>query len=531
MERRLLLEGDDIDELLERVRAEHGQDARIVGAEQRLVGGVGGFFAKRRYEVAVALDDGHAASDDTSDDTSVDTFVDRFAPGDTFERAVTAAAASLAAPAVAPQPAPQQASHLQHLPQPAPAAPQPPAPSARRPITSLEDLMDAAAQHDGGLATAPAPAAAPQPALSPEPEPLAVFTPTAATTSMQSLVFDELMRDFANRTGDGAADDAARPPSMWVTEPVAHTATPQLTYAQQAPPVHHQPDHGVTARPAPAPAPQVVEVAAAPEQPFAAALPRVLSEAFAPPVQSPPVAAAVPSASVPSAASTAGGGRGARVPRGTSAAGPLPASVLALGLPAPEGDPRIALLDVLTGVAVAAPTELTGVHVVVGDAAAVRALAASGLRHTAADDESLLPVPSPAPGAGDGLDALRAGLPDALAYDGGAVVLVEAGPSRSQARRAARQVAAVLHAVAGLPQSPGTTVTAVVDARWDVETTREWLDALGSDGAALTDLGVHGVSESAVPLRLLGHGLQVSWLDGAPATLGAWAGPCLDRMR
>src|SRR5215213_8886940 len=55
--RRLLLEGSSIDELLARVRAEHGADAEIVHAQERLVGGVGGFFARRRYEVAVQVND------------------------------------------------------------------------------------------------------------------------------------------------------------------------------------------------------------------------------------------------------------------------------------------------------------------------------------------------------------------------------------------------------------------------------------------------------------------------------------------
>ena len=57
MAQQLLLEGPDIDELLVRVRSEHGPDARIVHAERKLVGGFAGFFAKLRYEVAVALDE------------------------------------------------------------------------------------------------------------------------------------------------------------------------------------------------------------------------------------------------------------------------------------------------------------------------------------------------------------------------------------------------------------------------------------------------------------------------------------------
>ena len=53
----LLLEGPDIDALLERVKDEHGPDAHIVRAEQRLVGGVRGFFARRRFEVTVELEE------------------------------------------------------------------------------------------------------------------------------------------------------------------------------------------------------------------------------------------------------------------------------------------------------------------------------------------------------------------------------------------------------------------------------------------------------------------------------------------
>jgi hypothetical protein len=54
---RLLLEGPDITDLLARVRAQHGESATIVKADKVRVGGVGGFFAKQRYEVIVELDD------------------------------------------------------------------------------------------------------------------------------------------------------------------------------------------------------------------------------------------------------------------------------------------------------------------------------------------------------------------------------------------------------------------------------------------------------------------------------------------
>jgi hypothetical protein len=59
----MLLEGTDIRALLQQVRDEYGPEARIVHAERIRSGGVGGFFAKQRFEVAVELDgDGHPAA-------------------------------------------------------------------------------------------------------------------------------------------------------------------------------------------------------------------------------------------------------------------------------------------------------------------------------------------------------------------------------------------------------------------------------------------------------------------------------------
>jgi hypothetical protein len=52
---RLLLEGADVEELLARVHTEHGPEARIVKAERVRSGGVGGFFARERYEVTVEV--------------------------------------------------------------------------------------------------------------------------------------------------------------------------------------------------------------------------------------------------------------------------------------------------------------------------------------------------------------------------------------------------------------------------------------------------------------------------------------------
>ncbi|MFH5824882.1 hypothetical protein [Georgenia sp. AZ-5] len=51
------LEGSSLDELRRRVRAEHGPAARIVAAERIVEGGIGGFFARQRFEITVEVPD------------------------------------------------------------------------------------------------------------------------------------------------------------------------------------------------------------------------------------------------------------------------------------------------------------------------------------------------------------------------------------------------------------------------------------------------------------------------------------------
>jgi hypothetical protein len=64
----LLLEGDDLEALLQRAHAEGGPQARIVRAEKIRHGGVLGFFAKERFEVALEIPDRphFPASDDAT---------------------------------------------------------------------------------------------------------------------------------------------------------------------------------------------------------------------------------------------------------------------------------------------------------------------------------------------------------------------------------------------------------------------------------------------------------------------------------
>ncbi|MBO0922435.1 hypothetical protein J1G42_16560 [Cellulomonas sp. zg-ZUI222] len=57
MTTRLLLEGPDLEELVEQVREELGSRARIVRAERVRSGGFAGFFARERFEVTVDVPD------------------------------------------------------------------------------------------------------------------------------------------------------------------------------------------------------------------------------------------------------------------------------------------------------------------------------------------------------------------------------------------------------------------------------------------------------------------------------------------
>lgn len=52
---KLHLTGTDLEELRTRVAAEHGPEARIISAELVTVGGIGGFLARRYYELTVEL--------------------------------------------------------------------------------------------------------------------------------------------------------------------------------------------------------------------------------------------------------------------------------------------------------------------------------------------------------------------------------------------------------------------------------------------------------------------------------------------
>jgi len=107
MPQRLLLEGSDIDELLLRVQAEHGPQATIVHAEQKLVGGIAGFFARRRYELSVQVDDPPAETGSGPRDAG-GTFEDLLARADGADGSVGRVSVRTSTPtAPAPVPSPR----------------------------------------------------------------------------------------------------------------------------------------------------------------------------------------------------------------------------------------------------------------------------------------------------------------------------------------------------------------------------------------------------------------------------------------
>jgi len=172
MPQRLLLEGSDIDELLLRVQAEHGPQARIVHAEEKLVGGVAGFLARRRYELAVQVDDAPAETVTPSAATPE--------PAQSFEQLLARADGADGSPDVATRPA---------APTPTNAVPTQRGRRLSTDSPQFEDLLSTLmgrAERDpraGADAATPGRAATSMPA----PEPTAPTSEGPATTALRRL--------------------------------------------------------------------------------------------------------------------------------------------------------------------------------------------------------------------------------------------------------------------------------------------------------------------------------------------------------
>ncbi|WP_299036239.1 hypothetical protein [uncultured Pseudokineococcus sp.] len=131
----VVLEGDGMEELLARVAAEHGEGARVVRAERVRVGGVGGFFARQRYEVVVEVDD------EDGDDPAVDA-AQAAASRTAGSRAADGPHSGVKVPRAAAEDTGERAGHV--------LAPAPRGPGDRAGSTTQDTAGDIAGQHQHG---------------------------------------------------------------------------------------------------------------------------------------------------------------------------------------------------------------------------------------------------------------------------------------------------------------------------------------------------------------------------------------------
>jgi hypothetical protein len=82
----LLLEGRDLEELLAKVRDEHGPDAKIVSAEKIRTGGMGGLFGHPKYELTIEVQDSAPSTAPSAPTVATLTIEDLTAMADAAER-------------------------------------------------------------------------------------------------------------------------------------------------------------------------------------------------------------------------------------------------------------------------------------------------------------------------------------------------------------------------------------------------------------------------------------------------------------
>ncbi|PPK94532.1 hypothetical protein CLV92_10734 [Kineococcus xinjiangensis] len=117
-------------------------------------------------------------------------------------------------------------------------------------------------------------------------------------------------------------------------------------------------------------------------------------------------------------------------------------------------------------------------------------------------------------GAGD----LAARLEQARGWSAPLTVTIPARPTAADAQRAARFAA----------EFRPTAVVVAVDATRRASTATELVTALRQAGAPVERVAVTRSVESTDPLDVLSLGVPVGYLDGRPATTGAWVGLLLD---
>jgi hypothetical protein len=529
VEQRLLLEGDDIDQLLERVRVEHGPHARIVHAQERLVGGFGGFFAKRRYEVAVAVDEPAPSAPSV---LSTGSRPAASAGASAHRPSTPSGLEALLALADHADGSDHGASDLgaSDLGASAHGAPKVDEALVRGPgrqvsteTTSFDDLVrDLVSRAADDVRREPR--SAPVPVATP-----AAFVPTdfsATDFSVTDFSADDVVATDVGAAGLGATELGATLVSAQASLSAGRRATAATAGTSAAAAAASTASNGSST---PFPATTERPFSALPEQrwtpPIDDSQPSQPSQTSEP---SRPRQPGEPPEVRPSAQREAesGGYVGRHGVRRARARGRVvPQLLIDLGLPVePDdaaADPRVALLDLLDEIAVPAPDDLTGLHLVVGPRDQATRVALAWVRSVGLPDRAV--VEADVTGAGSGVqvtDAVGAQLADC----GAVVVVVDAGPGRADVRRTGRLIE-VLGA-----QRVGS-LTLAVDARWSPAVCAGWVDALELRAVRATAVAAYGLEHCARPLALLDLALPVHWLDGAAAALGAWAAVCLDAPR
>ncbi|OLF06897.1 hypothetical protein BU204_36060 [Actinophytocola xanthii] len=235
----MLLEGPDLEALLDQVRTEHGSNARIVSADRLRKGGVGGFFSKQWFELGVELPD-------------------------------------------APEPEPTS-----------------PAPDSVEALLSLVDLVDLAdARDDRGVSTPTEPAAPAEGAgeLSDQPVlPDLADLPrcTATVIPAPAPTFQDILASVDTPTG-GAGEEPAAPVTVPApSRPIAAYAawSPEALATETAAEATEEPAAAASPAPAP-PAPATALVPAKPTE-LVPAAPAALEPVTPAPAPATPVAAPV----------------------------------------------------------------------------------------------------------------------------------------------------------------------------------------------------------------------------------------------
>ncbi|GAA2726568.1 hypothetical protein CAE01nite_22250 [Cellulomonas aerilata] len=487
----MLLDGDDLPALMQRVRTEMGPDAVVVKAERVRTGGVAGFFAKEHFEVTVEIPDGP-----TRPAAARPAAVGMSALLDAADAADLGGGATGPAGPATTSPPTRSSAATPHAVPAAPASPGARPVGGPRVSTDGDSFATLLASIDG-MAQAPRDPAAP-PVPSPRTErPGAPGVPAGAG------------RDAADPTAgeEPAGDKPPIPAARFAPQGATVTAATFAPLDASTPVAAPAPAGPSTATPHSAPA------AGAPAAAVSAAAPAPATSAQA---TSAPVAPTVVLPSVPTPHPPGGGDRRALLGLG------VPASVLGAG-PLDEPLPLSRLLGALPRPPM--PLRAEGsVVVVVGEGSQALPVATQLAQRARLNAQDVVLAGAIEAVAGHGRRLLspvaaarhRAKLTET---DPVSIVALGVGPDSEDWSAAAGLLAAL----------EPDQCWAAVDARRKAADLRAWMRAIGGT-RAFDVVAAAWVHETQEPGTVLDLGAPVGWLDGLPATPVVWAAVLSERL-